>query len=52
VVVTGLNLPIAMIFGPDDKMSISNWGFGPPAIGGGQVLKVDIACPHIFGNKG
>jgi hypothetical protein len=51
VVVTGLNLPTAMIFGPDDKMYISNRGFGPLAIGGGQVLKVDIACPQAFGNK-
>jgi hypothetical protein len=51
VVVKGLNLPTAMIFGPDDKMYISNWGFGPPAIGGGQVLKVDIDCTKTMGSN-
>lgn len=44
VVVTGLNLPTALVFGADDKMYISNWGFGPPAIGGGQVLQVELTC--------
>jgi hypothetical protein len=45
-IVTGLNLPTAMTFGPDDKLYISNWGFGPPAVGGGQILQVDISCSH------
>jgi hypothetical protein len=43
-IVTGLNLPTAMTFGPDEKLYISNWGFGPPAIGGGEILKVSISC--------
>ena len=51
ILVTGLNLPTAMTFGPDDRLYISNWGFGPPAIGGGQILKVDIACPNHNNNN-
>jgi hypothetical protein len=45
-IVTGLNLPTAMAFGPDNKLYISNWGFGPPAIGGGEILKVSFSCPN------
>jgi hypothetical protein len=43
-IVAGLLLPTAMTFGPDEKLYISNWGFGPPAIGGGHILQVDITC--------
>ena len=43
-IVSGLNLPTAMIFGPDEKLYVSNWGFGPPAVGGGQVLQLDLSC--------
>ncbi len=43
-IVTGLNLPTAMTFGPDEKLYISNWGFGPPPIGQGQILQVTITC--------
>jgi len=42
--VTGLNLPTALAWGPDDHLYVSNWGFGPPAIGGGEILKIRIAC--------
>jgi hypothetical protein len=42
-IVTGLNLPTAMTFGPDDKLYVSNWGFGKPP-GGGEILKIDIRC--------
>ena len=42
--VTGLNLPTAMTFGPDNNLYVSNWGFGPPAIGGGEIVKVTITC--------
>ncbi len=42
-IVTGLNLPTAMTFGPDEKLYVSNWGFGKGP-GGGEILKVDITC--------
>jgi hypothetical protein len=42
--VTGLNLPTALAFGPDDHLYVSNWGFGPPALGGGEILKIKIDC--------
>ena len=45
-IVTGLNLPTGMTFGPDNKLYISNWGFGPPAIGGGEILKVSFSCAN------
>ena len=38
-VVTGLMLPTAMTFGPDGKLYISNWGFGPPL---GEILQVKL----------
>jgi len=50
-IVTGLNLPTAMEFGPDNKLYISNWGFGPPAIGGGEILKVSFSCPNDHSGK-
>lgn len=42
--VTGLNLPTAIEYGPDGNLYVSNWGFGPPAVGGGQILKIKIDC--------
>lgn len=39
-IATGLSLPTAMTFGPDGNIYVSNWGFGPPPVGIGQVLKV------------
>jgi hypothetical protein len=42
VIVTGLTLPTGMTFGPDGKLYVSNIGFGPPAAGGGQIVRVDL----------
>jgi len=42
IIATGLSLPTGMTMGPDGKLYVSNWGFGPPAIGGGQILQVTI----------
>ncbi len=43
-IVSGLNFPTAMVMGPDNKLYISNWGFGPPLVGNGQILQVSITC--------
>jgi len=43
VVATGLSLPTAMTFGPDGALYVSNVGFGPPPVGLGQVLKIQLA---------
>jgi hypothetical protein len=37
-----LSLPTAMTFGPDGNLYVSNWGFGPPPIGAGQILKITV----------
>jgi hypothetical protein len=42
-IVTGLNLPTAMTFGPDEKLYVSNWGFGKGP-GGGEILQIEITC--------
>jgi len=42
VIATGLNLPTGMTMGPDGKLYVSNWGFGPPPVGLGQILQIDI----------
>lgn len=39
VVIDGLNLPTAMTFGPDGKLYVSEWGFGPPL---GRILQVTL----------
>ena len=46
VIASGLNLPTGMTMGPDGKLYVSNVGFSPAAIGGGQVLQVTISDEH------
>jgi hypothetical protein len=42
VITTKLSLPTAITFGPDGNLYVSNIGFGPASLGGGQVVKVVI----------
>lgn len=39
-VATGLSVPTAMTFGPDEKLYVSNFGAAPAGLG--QIVKVDI----------
>lgn len=48
IIVSNLNLPTAMIFGPDGKLYVSEWGFGKPP-GGGQILQISLLCDQIHG---
>ena len=41
-IATGLSLPTGMTMGPDGNLYVSNWGFSPAAIGGGQVIKITL----------
>ena len=41
-IATGLDLPTGMTFGPDGALYVSNWGFGPPPIGMGQILRITV----------
>ena len=42
VIAEGLFLPTGMTMGPDGNLYVSNVGFGPPPVGLGQVLKVEL----------
>jgi hypothetical protein len=42
VIATGLSLPTAMTFGPDGALYVSNVGFGPPPVGLGQIVKIQL----------
>jgi hypothetical protein len=41
-IASGLFLPTAMTFGPDGNLYVSNVGFGPPPVGLGQVVKIQV----------
>jgi hypothetical protein len=43
VIASGLFLPTAMTFGPDGNLYVSNVGFGPPPVGLGEILKIELA---------
>jgi sugar lactone lactonase YvrE len=40
-VLTGLSFPSAMIFGPDDKLYVSNLGYAAPP-GVGEIWQIDL----------
>jgi hypothetical protein len=42
VIATGLFLPTAITYGPDGNLYVSNVGFGPPPVGLGEILKIEI----------
>lgn len=42
VIASGLTFPTAMTFGPDGALYVSNFGFGAPPDGEGQVLRITV----------
>ena len=42
VIADGLTFPTAMTFGPDGALYVSNFGFGFPPDGEGQILKITV----------
>ena len=42
VIADGLTFPTAMTFGPDGALYVSNFGFGAPPDGEGQVLRITV----------
>ena len=42
VIASGLALPTAMTFGPDGDLYVTDLGFGPPPVGLGAVMRVEI----------
>jgi len=41
-IASGLVFPTAMTFGPDGALYVSNFGFGVPPIGLGQVVRIEV----------
>jgi hypothetical protein len=42
VIASGLFLPTGMTMGPDGNLYVSEWGFGPPPIGMGQITRINL----------
>ena len=42
VIADGLFFPTGMTMGPDGNLYVSNVGFGPPPVGLGEVLKIEL----------
>jgi len=49
-IVSKLDLPTAMTFGPDEKLYVSDWGYGG-APGMGKILQLDLTCAKSQGFK-
>jgi len=46
-IAAGLNLPTGITLGPDGNLYVSNYGFGYPPNGSGQILKITLHdCPE------
>jgi len=43
ILADGLFFPTGMTLGPDGDVYVSNFGFGPPPVGLGQVLRIELA---------
>ena len=43
-VATGLTFPTGMTFGPDGALYVSNFGFGVPGAGAGQILRIETSA--------
>lgn len=42
VIADGLFFPTGMTLGPDGNLYVSNFGFGPPPVGLGTILKIEV----------
>jgi hypothetical protein len=45
-IATGLTFPTAMTFGPDGNLYVSNFGFGVPAAGAGEIVRIDLSSDN------